>query len=348
MHLIAFILAIWLIILFMVRCSVRSAIKRETVDPGKSSQQENGSETSGSGLTFAPWTKAPETEPGPEDPYAVALASIVGSLTSETVFVYDLDRATFALQRGTSKVIYPADITMLWTGMYALTVMPADTIIKPTKDDIALIKKGTGTAYVRSGHALTLAMLVEGMLIDGGSDCAYAVATAVGRYIAQNDSLSSEEALSKFILGINAYLTDINCPGTKIETPDGYSGNTHYTTVHDLVEISRLAVNNEYMSRYMSIYQTKVYYASGHSMTWTNDNELLNPESVYFRGADAGRSTFVNGVKAGSHDGSYSVVCSVGVDGMTKFLVGVFGAGASDARFEDACKIVDAIEKVSG
>lgn len=341
-HLIALILAIVLVILFMVRCSVRSAIKNNTSsESGTKSTQGSSSETRDPGLTFAPWTQPPDTEPPVDDPYTAALSSVVSSLKSDTVFVYDLDRGTFALQRGTSRVIYPADITMLWTGIYALTVMPADTIISPTKSDIALIKKGTGTAYVRSGHSLTLSMLVEGMLVDGGSDCAYAIATGVGRYIAQNDSLSSEEALAKFMLGLNGYLADVNCPGTKFDNPDGYSGKTHYTTVHDLVEISKLVVKNEYMSRYMGLPKVKVTYASKHSKTWISDNALLDPESEYY---NAG----ANGIKTGSYDGSYSLLSSVRVDGMTKFIIGVFGSSDKNVRFEDTSKIIAAIEKVSG
>ena len=128
-HLIALILAIVLVILFMVRCSVRSAIKNNTSsESGTKSTQGSSSETRDPGLTFAPWTQPPDTEPPVDDPYTAALSSVVSSLKSDTVFVYDLDRGTFALQRGTSRVIYPADITMLWTGIYALTVMPADTI----------------------------------------------------------------------------------------------------------------------------------------------------------------------------------------------------------------------------
>lgn len=339
LHVTALILAIVLLLLFMVRCSVKNSIERNSGVGESTHSRTEATETLNSDLTFPPWTKNADTEAPDADPYTEALFLINDSIKSGTVFVYDLDRANYSLQKGASKVIYPSEITMLWTGLYALSVMPEYTVIKPIKSDIELAKKSARTAYVREGHALTLSMLIEGMMVDGGSDCAYAIATAVGRYIAKDDKLESSAAMRKFMVGLNAYMETIKCPGSRFETPDGFSGESHYTTVHDLVEVSKLCLENEIISSYTKISSAKVYYVSKHSNTWKSDNKFLDPESSYY-------CENVTGLKLSSYDGNYSALLSLEIDGANRFIIGVMNSASSENCFDDALRIVNALNGV--
>ena len=270
--------------------------------------------------------------------YAIAYnEDVLGvSVASPQAFVYDVSNDTIIFTKGEDKVIYPGSTTKLLTALYALSLLPENAVITPG-NELSLVKEGSSIAYIKSGHKLTVSMLVEGMLIPSGNDAAYVLAAAAGREIAKDESLDGVRAADVFMGGLNEYAKKIGLCGTYFTVPDGYAGREHYTTTEDMAIIARLASQNELISEYASKATSDVVYASGHTNTWINTNKLLDPESEYY-------SRYAKGLKTGSIDDEYSLVFSFEFDDGREYIAGVFGANNKNARFEDAIEIIEALE----
>lgn len=289
--------------------------------------------------TTTPNTTAepPETSVPPASPTPEGQAWLIEALSkarSQHVFVYDVTNKALLGEVSQTDKIYPASITKLLTALYALEVMPADTKITPG-DELSLVLPGSSIAYVQSHHTLTLEMLVEGMLLPSGNDAAYVVAAATARHLANDPSLSGEDAVAYFMTELNAYAKRLGCTNTHFTVPDGYAGNEHYTCSHDLILIGEKALQNEIIAKYAALPTDSVVYASGHLMTWNNTNQLLKETSKHY-------SPYVNGLKTGSLSGYYCVYVSAEINGTT-YLIGVFGAPESAARYTDTHLVLDAL-----
>lgn len=248
------------------------------------------------------------------------------------VFVFDLDGSAMLWEHGTDRVIVPASITKLLTALTALDMMPEDTVITP-RDELELVAEGSSIAYIKSNHRLTLAMLVEGMLLPSGNDAAYVTAAGAARYETGNPDMSGSDAVKYFMKKVNEYAAKIGCTGTNFTVPDGFAYEGHYTTAHDLVIIAAKAIENPVISRCTALPSDNVRYASGHTNTWRNTNRLIDPESPYYRAS-------VTGLKTGSLTDSYSLLVSAEINGKT-YIIGIFSARTSNERYVIADSIID-------
>lgn len=255
---------------------------------------------------------------------------------SSQVFVYSVSDDTIVFTKGEGKVVYPGSTTKLLTALYALTLLPEDAVITPG-NELSLVKGGSSLAYINGQHKLTVAMLIEGMLIPSGNDAAYVLAAAAGRVIAGDKSIDGVRAADVFMAELNKYALQIGLCGTYFTVPDGYAGMEHYTTTEDMAIIARLASQNKLISECVSKLSSDVVYASGHTNTWINTNKLLDPESKYY-------SRYVKGLKTGSIDNEYSLVFSFEFDDGREYIAGVFGADNKNIRFEDALEIIKVLE----
>ncbi len=256
----------------------------------------------------------------------IALFTLVScSKTSGDVpaFVWNLTENELTLSAGDERVS-PASTTKLLTALYALELLPPDTFITPG-DEVYFPPEGSSSAFIRPHHTLTLEMLVEGMLLPSGNDAAYAVAAAGGRALKQDDTLSPEDAVAAFVAGMNDYAKTLGCTDTRFTVPDGFAGDEHFSTPADMALIARAAAENELIRTYAGVYTADVTYASGHTNTWVNTNEFLNPSSVWF-------DERVIGLKTGSLAGEYALI-TLYDDGEREVLVGVFGCVTENERY---------------
>lgn len=230
--------------------------------------------------------------------------------------------------------VYPASTTKLFTAWVALQYLAPDDVIT-AGDELSLVAKDASIAYIRRGHKLTAAMLVEAMLLPSGGDAAYVIAAAAGRKIRGNEDISATAAISAFVGEMNSRLAALGLNGTHFCNPDGYHDPQHYTTLEDIAKIGALALENETIMKYARLASDRVVYASGQTNNWKNTNELIQPDSLYYR-ADA------IGLKTGSTDeAGYCVLTATrGNDGRI-YIIGVFGASTGNARFADAGVLID-------
>lgn len=270
----------------------------------------------------------PPSEPAPvpdSDPADEPKPDI--GLSADYAFVWDMsEEAPVRYETEDAGPLMPASITKLLTIQYALTLMEPDTLITPG-DEVYFPPEGSSFAYIRPNHTLTLEMLIEGMLLPSGNDAAYAAAAAGGRVLAGDNSLSPEEAVERFVDGMNGYAESLGCTETRFTTPDGFAGEEHYSSTADMARIAKAAAENELILRYAGLHTDDVTYASGHTNTWTNTNAFLNPDSDYY-------NENVIGLKTGSTEDNFCLV-TLYDDGETQLLLGVFGCPDKTSRYSD-------------
>lgn len=275
---------------------------------------------------------------GDDSVYAIAYSDSLYkiSIKSPQGFIYDVQNGEFVFTKGEEKVVYPGSTTKLLTALFALSVLPADTVVT-AGEELDFVKSGSSVAYVKKGHKLTVEMLVQAMLLPSGNDAAYALSAAVGRALEEDEELGAREAVEAFINGVNDYARKIGLCGTNVTAPDGYAKEEHFTTTEDMAIIAKLASENEIISRYASMAEANVVYASGQTNTWVNTNLLLDINSKYY-------SPRATGLKTGSISGEYSLVFSFSFEDGREYIAGVFGGDAKNTRFSDACAIIDYFE----
>lgn len=237
--------------------------------------------------------------------------------------------------------VYPASTTKLFTAWVALQYLSPDEVIT-AGDELSLVASDASIAYIRRGHKLTAAMLVEAMLLPSGGDAAYVIAAAAGKKIRGNSEISAKSAISAFVGEMNTRLAALGLTGTHFVNPDGYHDPAHYTTLEDIARIGALALENETIMKYAKTPQDSVIYASGQTNKWKNTNALIDPESRFYR-SDA------IGLKTGSTDeAGYCVLTATRDSAGRYYVIGIFGASTGDARFLDAARLIGILRTAVG
>lgn len=259
----------------------------------------------------------------------------VEGVSTDTYFVYSVERDEYAVIVGAKERIYPASVTKLLTALSALSGLSDLSVEIIPGDELERVREGSSIAYVKSHHTLTAEMLLQGMLIPSGNDAAYALAAAVER--SHDPTLSGGEAADKFSESLNDFGKFLGLCSSNFTVPDGLAGKEHYSSLEDMAVVAKEAFQNETIVKYCSMAKAEVTYASGHTNTWVNTNLLIDPESEYYD------ERVICG-KTGSLDGYYNVVFLAEVGG-ERYIVGVFGSSGKNGRFADGIRIMDAIEK---
>lgn len=154
-----------------------------------------------------------------------------------------------------------------------------------------MIASDASRAWVTPGSRLTVSQLLDALLLPSGNDAAYALAVFTAKKIADNDSLTADDAVAVFVQAMNEKAIAIRAEHSHFLTPDGYDREGQYTTAHDLAIIAREVVNNKLLREITSSNQISDTWLSGQRAALTNTNELINPSSPYYYTAATGLKT---------------------------------------------------------
>ncbi|MBE6544095.1 MAG: D-alanyl-D-alanine carboxypeptidase [Ruminococcaceae bacterium] len=296
-------------------------------------------------LTEAPMqtdieTTLPETS---SVPVGIIIPDVLSSkyddivIKSKNAFVYDVDKGLQYKKGDLTAPLYPASVTKLYTARVALKYLDPDTVVE-AGDELKLRAPDSSVAYISKGQKLTVEMLIEAMMLPSGNDAAYVLANAVGKKLRHDENATPEDAVKTFMFAVNkqAYLDGMYY--THFTTPDGYHSDDHYTCMQDLIIIANLALQNETIMKYTGLYKDQVFFVSGETITWKNNNPFVNPHSSYYR-------KNVIGLKTGYTSKAGSCIVTAQRIGDSTVLVGVFGASSSDRRNNDTATLLDIAAK---
>lgn len=244
--------------------------------------------------------------------------------------VYDLTDGKMLYANGADEPIAPASLTKLLTSVTALEYCDADrAFIVGTERE--LIHAHSSLSLIRQGHILTLYDLIAAMLMVSGNDAAYTVAVNVARSVGGED-LSDTEALAFFCGLMNEKASEIGMKSSHFTTPDGWDDENQYTTVTDLVKLSEFALTFDEIREITALHEKYTVFLSGENITWTNSNQLLDPDSQYYCENAAG-------MKTGTTDKAGKCLISLFMKDGKRILVVVADCRTESERYEGSLRL---------
>ena len=175
----------------------------------------------------------------------------------------------------------PASITKLLTASVMLRYMDPDDVVTVGTEQY-LVNEGSSVCYISIGNRLKVRDLLTGMLLNSGNDAAYTAAVCTARVANPGKELGDREAVEVFCTMMNELAAEIGMNNSHFANPDGWDDNDQYVTAADLVKLSIFALDNPVIREIVQTYQKYVVFESGESITWTNTNALLDPDSRYY------------------------------------------------------------------
>lgn len=259
--------------------------------------------------------------------------AVAVSAKNAIVYSYKRSRPLYEKTENGGK-IYPASTTKLLTAYTALQFLSPDDVIT-VGEEIGLIHPLSSRAYLKIGQKIKVASVMKGMLMPSGNDAAYVLAAAAGRKITGDPELSAKKAVSAFVDEMNGFAKTLGLENTHFTCPDGIHDDDHYTSVYDMVKITKYALSDQTISEAVKTFRATVRSESGEINEWKNTNKLLDPDSNYYC-ADA------IGVKTGyTESAGNCLVAAFEKDG-EKYIIAVYGCPTALSRFSDVLTLYNA------
>ena len=280
-------------------------------------------------------TESEQTEPTQTEPEISYLTQI--DLVTDFSFAYDCTSGQLLYANGDmDKQIYPASLTKLMTALVVLEYLDPDAWIT-AGDELDMVAWDASVAYLSKGDCLTVKKLIGGMLMPSGNDAAYVLAVAAGRTIANDMTLSAQEAVSVFMNEVNTQAQIMGLAGTHFTVPDGYHDDNHYTTAGDLLMIALRCLEEPLIMEYAGLTREPVTLQDGVDRVWKNSNWLLDPTSNYY-------CEQAVGLKTGYTSKAGRCLLAAFREGERTVIVGIFGATDRDLSFGQALTIWNTVQ----
>ena len=194
--------------------------------------------------------------------------------------------------------------------------------------ELELVPKGSSLCLIAKGHRLTLYDLITGMLLSSGNDAAYTAAVSTARKLG-GEALTDREAVDYFANLMNNFAREIGMNNSYFVNPDGSDDKRQFTTANDLLVLAKYALTVPEIREIAGTHQKYVVFASGHNITWTNTNKLLDPESQFY-------SHNAIGLKTGTADlAGYNLIAAFSKSEKTYIAV-VVGCKNDKERYSTA------------
>lgn len=194
---------------------------------------------------------------------------------------YNLNSDKILFQKDIHHLIAPASLTKLLTACVALKYVPSDTVFN-VGNELDLVPQGSSLCLISQGQKLTLYDLLIGMLLASGNDASYTVAVNVARYLNPQLTLSNKQAVEYFVKLMNSFAAEIEMNNSNFSNPCGWDNDEQFTTIHDLLLLSKFAFNVSEIREIVKYNKRYVVFQSGENITWINSNKLLNPNSRFY------------------------------------------------------------------
>ena len=196
------------------------------------------------------------------------------AITAARYYVYDVREEEYLRTLGdVHEKLYPASITKLLSSLVVLDHMdPSDTVT--VGDALLLVREDSTTAGLMEGDVLTVEQLISAMMLPSGNDAAQVAAVAAGRVIGGQD-LDCWQAVSVFAEKMNEKARELGMENSHFTNPDGMPDENHYTTMNDLVILSKAVLKNPTILKYTGKAYDAVQVAD-RTLEWRNTNLLLH------------------------------------------------------------------------
>ncbi|BDQ54351.1 hypothetical protein EfsSVR2330_18620 [Enterococcus faecalis] len=261
--------------------------------------------------------------------------SLSVNITAANAIVINADtNETLYQKKGTDKIA-PASTAKMITALTVLDYCSPDDEMR-VGAEIELMHDDSSRAWLMQGDTLTVRQLLVALMLPSGNDAAYTLAVNTGKKIAGDKWLSNAQSIDVFMDKVNQKAKSLGAENSNFVVPDGYDADGQYTTAYDLAIIAKACLDDPCISEIVASYSSYEKWSNGREVTYNNTNELLNPNSPYYRPE-------VIGLKTGTSSlGGACIVSAAAINGNT-YICAVMGS-TEDARFQDSIDIIDAIK----
>lgn len=188
---------------------------------------------------------------------SVIASEIAPAITTEGVYIADLDSFTPVYEKNSKANFYPASTTKIITALV--------TMDQYRPSDIITVKRTIGDGQVMgllAGEKLTVENILYGILIHSGNDAAYAIADAYG--------------YDAFIKKMNEKAKALHMEKSNFRNPAGLDDDQQITTPFDLALAARALLRNPYLEKIVSIKEIEISDVDfTHFYRLSNVNKLL-------------------------------------------------------------------------
>lgn len=255
-------------------------------------------------------------------------------IRSEYAIVYDVEANEVLYAKNAEEKCYPASTTKILTSSVVLNNVPLEQVFT-VGNELDLVNEGSSLAMISKGQQLDTGMIIDGLMLPSGNDAAYCAAANVGRILAKDDMLSPASAVQTFVDEMNHTARLLGCENTHFANPDGFHDDDHYTTVKDMLRITMYAENFPRLMEAAGTANKYVTLLSGEGISWENSNRLIQTYSdIYYM--------YATGMKTGMTDQAGYCVVATAERFDHQIICIVFGASASDIRWNDTIALLDA------
>jgi len=230
-------------------------------------------------------------------------------LLTDKYILIDVDTNKVLISKNQDSKIYPASTTKLATALTALNLYPLDEVVT-----IDQAYDNGKVMELQFGEKITVKSLVTALLVYSANDSAFSLANHY------------RQGLSGFIEQMNSLMVKYNLKNTHFVNPDGIHNDNHYSTVYDLSQLGRLAIQNSTVRqvvRNKSMTITDVTGKIKHEITTTNELLDVVPEVI---GLKTGLTPEAKG-------------CFIGLLNINDHLV-ISVVAQSDDRFQDTKTLI--------
>ena len=147
----------------------------------------------------------------------------------------DLETDRILYKKRITATIEPGSFVKIMTAVIAIEhIKDANTLVSADSDVVASYDYSFGHMGILAGEKLTYDNLLHGMLLYDAGDAAEVLANNI------------TESKKEFIKKMNSKAVEIGALNTNFTNPTGYPDKNQYSTVEDILKITKYAMTNEY------------------------------------------------------------------------------------------------------
>lgn len=253
-------------------------------------------------LRLAPQATTTKSAPAKADtiitqPTKTVMEDYTGS--AQAIYSIDLTSDAILTSKKADQRLQIASVTKLAT---------AYIILREEKDLNKLIivpalrpQDGDSTIGLTAGDQMTVRELLEGLLVNSGSDAAQTLA------------VGNAGSVDAFVAKMNAAAVALNLSNTHFANPVGWDDADNYSTAKDMTELARVLLRNETFAEIVKIKSKSVVTTAGRSLPLSTTNQLLYTPGYV-------------GVKTGYTTGAGECLVSLYKNGNREILTTVLGS----------------------
>lgn len=252
-------------------------------------------------------------------------------ISSDAAILYDRTSDIVLYSKNAQIPVFPASTTKIVTACAALRYLKPDHRLT-VGTELSMLQPESSLAYLRQGNELTLEDALYALLLPSGNDAAYVIAVNTARYVAEDPSMSDEEAVRYFAELMNDEAYEAGAEHTHFCVPDGYHDPFHYTTAEDMLKISIRSAEYPLIAEIVSRPFRETTILSGDTFYWSNGNCLVTNDNEYYL-------PFATGLKTGFTDEAGYCMAATASDGDHDLIAVIMKAPSLAGRYTDAAKL---------